>query len=78
MSVSSPDALGVCPVRVALVTDDGDPPLMAKSTASGPESPEYSLSTTLPEVPAVSPGAVIEKVALFVVLEQFVRAYQPW
>jgi hypothetical protein len=39
--------------------------------------PEYSLRSTLPEVPAVSPGAVTEKVALWIP-PQFERANQPW
>lgn len=53
-----------------------DPPLVPKSRATGSGSPEYSLSTTLPDVPKGFPGEVIEKVALWTP-EQFERANQP-
>jgi hypothetical protein len=57
--------------------EEEEPSLTAKSTATGSGSPEYSLSTTLPDVPLVSLGALTENVALWTP-EQPDRANQPW
>ena len=63
---------------MSLDWDEEDPSLVAKSTATGSGRPEYSVSTTLPSVPPELLGAVTEKLALWVLPEQFERANHPW